>query len=80
MVHVLGDRPPGAQRDRRAFAFDDDGRIVRHQDTFDLWRWSRMALGAKGAALGWTPLVKKAIRAQARKSLDAWMARSNAPA
>jgi ketosteroid isomerase-like protein len=58
-----------------AFAFDDDGRIVRHQDTFDLWRWSRMALGAKGAALGWTRTVKKAIRAQARKGLDAWIAR-----
>lgn len=57
------------------FAFDDDGRVVRHQDTFDLWRWSRMALGAKGAALGWTRTAKKAIRAQARKSLDAWVAR-----
>jgi len=62
------------------FAFDDDGRIVRHQDTFDLWRWSRMALGAKGAALGWTRTVKKAIRAQARKGLDAWMARPAAAA
>ena len=63
-----------------AFVFDDDGRIVRHQDTFDLWRWSRMALGAKGAALGWTRTVKKAIRAQARKGLDAWMARTPRPA
>lgn len=61
------------------FAFDDDGRIVRHQDTFDLWRWSRMALGAKGAALGWTRTVKKSIRAQARKSLDAWLARTPRP-
>lgn len=60
------------------FAFKD-GRIVRHQDSFDLWRWSRMALGAKGAALGWTRAVKKAIRAQARKGLDAWMARSPRP-
>jgi len=58
-----------------AFEFDGEGRIVRHQDTFDLWRWSRMALGVKGAALGWTRALKKAIRAQARKGLDAWMAR-----
>jgi hypothetical protein len=58
------------------FAFDDDGRIFRHQDTFDLWRWSRMALGARGAALGWTRTAKKAIRAQARKGLDAWMTRA----
>jgi len=62
------------------FAFDDDGRIARHQDTFDLWRWSRMALGAKGAALGWTRTAKKAIRAEARKSLDAWIARRARPA
>src|SRR4030095_10783847 len=62
-----------------AFEFDDDGRIVRHQDTFDLWRWSRMALGARGTALGWTRVVKKAIRAQARQGLDAWMTRANAP-
>ena len=27
-----------------------DGRIATHADTFDLWRWSRMALGAKARA------------------------------
>ena len=52
-----------------------DGRIVEHVDRFDLWRWSWMALGGKGALLGWTPLVGRAVRAQARKGLDAWMAR-----
>ena len=57
-----------------AFAFNG-GRIAVHRDTFDLWRWSRMALGAKGVALGWTRMARKAIRAQARKGLDAWMAR-----
>ena len=40
-----------------AFTFSA-GRIARHVDTFDLWRWSRMALGAKGALLGWTPFVR----------------------
>ena len=49
------------------------GRIARHVDTFDLWRWSRMALGAKGALLGWTPFVRKAIQQQARRGLDAWI-------
>jgi len=52
-----------------------DGRIVEHVDRFDLWRWSRMALGAKGVLLGWTPLVRNAVQAQARKGLDAWLAR-----
>jgi ketosteroid isomerase-like protein len=55
-----------------AFTFDG-GRIVRHVDTFSLWRWSRMALGTKGTLLGWTPLVRSAIRAQAKRGLDAWI-------
>lgn len=43
--------------------------IVTHTDTFDLYRWSRQALGVKGLLLGWTPLVRSAIRAQAAKGL-----------
>ena len=49
-----------------------DGKICEHHDNFDLWRWSRQALGAKGLLLGWTPLVKNAIRAQAQKGLKAY--------
>jgi ketosteroid isomerase-like protein len=55
-----------------------DGRIAAHVDRFDLWRWSRMALGAKGMLLGWTPLVRNAVRRQARHGLDAWIARHGA--
>jgi ketosteroid isomerase-like protein len=51
-----------------------DGKICEHHDQFDLWRWSRQALGAKGAILGWTPLVQNAIRAQAHKGLKAFQA------
>jgi len=47
----------------------EDGLIFRHADTFDLWRWSRMALGASGVLLGWTPIIKNKIRAAARKGL-----------
>ena len=46
-----------------AFRFRD-GLIVDHRDSFDLWRWSRMALGAPGTLLGWSPLVKNRIRRQ----------------
>ena len=49
-----------------------DGKICEHHDHFDLWRWSRQALGAKGLLLGWTPLVKNAVRAQANKGLKAF--------
>jgi ketosteroid isomerase-like protein len=56
------------------FAFRD-GRIAEHRDSFDLWRWSRQALGAKGTLLGWSPLVQRAIRSQARKGLDLYRTR-----
>jgi len=47
-----------------------DGLITRHDDRFDLYRWSRQALGFKGVVLGWTPLVQGAIRKQAGKALE----------
>ena len=45
------------------------GRIVSQVDSFNLWRWSGQALGAKGWLLGWTPVVRDKIRAQAAQSL-----------
>ena len=51
-----------------------DGKICEHHDHFDLWRWSRQALGIKGLLLGWTPLVKNAIRGQAQKGLEGFQA------
>jgi ketosteroid isomerase-like protein len=54
------------------------GLIKDHTDDFDLWRWAGMALGAKGKLLGWTPLVKGAIRKNAARGLDDWMSK-NAP-
>ena len=46
-----------------------DGKILTHIDHFDLWKWARQALGAKGTLLGWSPMVKGAIRTQAAKGL-----------
>ncbi|SEM32414.1 Ketosteroid isomerase-related protein [Pseudomonas sp. ok272] len=51
-----------------------DGKICEHHDRFDLWRWSRQALGFKGWLLGWTPLVRNAVRGQALKGLKAFQA------
>ena len=55
-----------------AFEFRD-GSIVRHVDSFNLWRWSAMALGAKGLLMGWLPSVQSAIRGQAAKTLAAYI-------
>ena len=46
-----------------------DGLISTHRDEFDFYRWSRMALGPAGVALGWTPIVKNQVRAQAASQL-----------
>jgi ketosteroid isomerase-like protein len=50
-----------------------DGKIVRHQDTFDLWAWAGMALGPKGRLLGWLPPVQAAIRREAAAGLRAFL-------
>lgn len=56
---------------RIAASFEfDDGKIVRHVDSFDLYRWTRMALGPLGVALGWSPIVQNQVRAQARGQLE----------
>lgn len=52
-----------------------DGLIARHTDEFDFWRWSRQALGVPGVLLGWTPLLKNQVRAQAGKALDRFLAK-----
>ncbi|MBI5515122.1 MAG: nuclear transport factor 2 family protein [Deltaproteobacteria bacterium] len=51
-----------------------DGLIIEHRDVFDLWRWTRMALGPVGVVLGWSSLVQGKLRRTARAGLDAWMA------
>lgn len=55
-----------------AFEFRD-GKIIKHTDTFDFWKWSRMALGPAGLLLGWTPLLRKKVQRQARARLDRFM-------
>lgn len=47
-----------------------DGLIIDHRDQFDLWKWSRQALGIPGLLLGWSPFLKKKIHKMANKSLE----------
>lgn len=50
-----------------------DGRIIRHHDSFDLWSWSRQALGLRGLLLGWSPILRDRVRAQAAAGLEAFI-------
>jgi ketosteroid isomerase-like protein len=51
-----------------------DGLIVDHHDQFDFYRWARQALGPAGLALGWSPIIRGAVRRRARASLDEFLA------
>ena len=54
----------------------EGGLIRRHRDTFDLWRWSRMALGAPGLLLGWSPIIANKVRGQAAQGLAAFQSKA----
>ena len=58
------------------FTFTPEGLIATQRDRFDFWRWSRQALGAPGLLLGWSPLLKKKVRATAAANLQAFLARN----
>ena len=47
-----------------------DGKIVRHTDDFDFWRWAGMALGPTGKLLGWSPMLRNKVRNEARAGLE----------
>lgn len=51
-----------------------NGKIIEHRDSFDLWRWSRLALGTSGIFLGWSPIVQNKIRGIAHSSLNKFIA------
>jgi hypothetical protein len=50
-----------------------DGKIVRHVDNFDLWKWSRMALGFSGTVGGWLGPVQTKIRETANRALTKYI-------
>ncbi len=51
----------------------EDGKIIRHTDSFSFYAWSRQALGAPGWLLGWSPFLKAKVRNSAMKSLTMFM-------
>lgn len=53
-----------------------DGKIVKHVDQFDLYRWSRMAFGVTGVLLGWTPFLQSKIQATAGGRLKKFMSKT----
>ncbi len=50
-----------------------NGKIFRHEDNFNFWHWSRMALGGPGLLMGWSPFLINAVRKKVRRRLDRYM-------
>ena len=46
-----------------------DGKIIKHTDNFDLYKWSIQALGIKGFLLGKTTFFKKKLNSQTNNLL-----------
>lgn len=45
---------------------------LRGDAVSDMWRWSRMALGAPGWLLGWSPMLVNRVRGQAARGLQSF--------
>ena len=60
-----------------SFRFEN-GLIADHTDRFDLWKWTRQALGPIGVVLGWSPPVQGKIRNEADAGLREFMAADRA--
>ncbi len=54
-----------------------DGKIIRHTDTFDIWKWSKQALGLSGQLLGWSSFLQNKIRQNALNSLREYSEKQN---
>ena len=95
VLHVAADREHGSAHWSARYTFSRtgrpvhniiharfrfaDGKISWHRDTFSLYRWARQALGLKGVLLGWSPPVQAAIRVEAERNLDAFIADRGLP-
>ena len=58
---------------RASFRFAG-GLIAEHADDFSFHRWARQALGTSGQLLGWTPMLRSAVRKRAAASLGRFAA------
>jgi len=54
-----------------------DGKIIHHKDTFDFWKWSKMALGTPGVLLGWSPFLRNKVQQTAQSELQKFLAKNN---
>lgn len=54
-----------------------NGKISKHTDDFNLWKWTQQALGLSGYLLGWSNFMKNKIQAETNKKLNSYMNNPN---
>lgn len=47
-----------------------DGKIIKHTDSFKLYRWAQQSFGLTGYLIGWTPFFRKKLQAQTNAMLS----------
>ena len=57
-----------------SFQFQD-GLIIRHVDTFNFYRWARMAFGITGIILGWTPFFQRKVQGRVKSLLASYLSK-----
>ena len=62
----------------KAYMRIENGKITEHSDKFDLWKWSRQALGMPGLLLGWSSIIENKVHKTAKANLQKFMAAKNA--
>lgn len=48
----------------------EEGKIIEHIDSFNLWKWTQQALGIVGYLIGWTAFMKNKIQKRTNRQLD----------
>lgn len=54
-----------------------DDKIIKHTDTFNLYKWSKQAMGFKGLVIGKTKFFKNKLKGQTNKMLDKYEKRQS---
>lgn len=52
-----------------------DNLIIKHNDSFDIYTWSKQAIGIKGFILGFTSFFKSKLQIQTGKLLDKFISK-----
>ena len=55
----------------------EDDLIIRHIDSFNLYRWSRQAMGIAGWLIGWTGFFRRKLQKQTRSRLASFISKKS---